>query len=193
MRNFPGIILDVVIPNTMTFSIDLEWIELKLSGNFYRNVQIAYITGRRDYNENFHFNFFPLAYNLVFSPWKTDFKTYFRFQVGVSFDKVRWEEYIQSSITDDPEIGLNIYEKQQLNPFLSIATGVLFPFDTRGDSLKFLDSFFFESKFTLSYKKFNIFSGLEQSEGVASQVTILPFFIVFNLGLRFNVSSFFLN
>lgn len=193
MRNFPGIIVDVAIPNTMVFSVSLEWIGLQLSDNFYRNVQISYVSGRRDYNENFNFNFFPLGYNLIFSPWKTDFKTYFRFQIGVSFDKVRWEEYIQSSVPDDPKLGLNIYEKQQLNPFICISIGVLFPFDIQADSAKFLDNFFFESKFAFSYRKFNIFNGLEQSERISARVTILPFFIVFNLGLRFNVSSFFLN
>jgi hypothetical protein len=193
MRNFPGIIVDVAIPNTAVFSVGLEWIGLKLSDNFYRNIQISYTSGRRDYSENFSFNFFPIAYNLIFSPWKTDFKTYFRFQIGVSFDKVRWEEYIQSSIPDDPKIGLHIYEKQQLNPFTCISIGVLLPFDIQTDSAKFLDSFFFESKFAFSYRKFNIFDSLEQSEKIPTRVTILPFFIVFNLGLRFNVSSFFLN
>ncbi len=193
MRNFPGIILDIVVPNSLSFSISLEWIGLKLHDSFYRNLQISYNNGRRDYNENFNFNFFPVAYNLFISPWKTDFKTYFRFQIGLSIDKVRWEEYIQSNIPNDSKVGLSVYEKQQFNPFLCFSAGVLFPFDINADSLKFLDSFFFESKFSLSYRKFNIFSSLEQSEGVSSRVTILPFFIVFNLGLRFDVSSFFLN
>ncbi len=190
-RNFPSTSFYIEIPDLTNFTINFEWISLSYSTRFNKNETYSFNNIWRSYSENFNFNFFPISLSFFITPVEADFCTQLHLQFGVSIDKVQWDEYVDSDLSDDPKLGLKTFRKTRFSPFFTLAIRNVLPFDIF-DSDQFLNYFFAEARFMFSYRRFDLFSRLNQPLDLESKTTILPFSIVFSIGLNFNTRSFFL-
>lgn len=190
-RNFPATSLYIEIPHLTKFTINLEWINLNYTTRFNKNETYSFNNIWRSYSENFNFNFFPLSLSFFITPVESDFYSQFHLQFGISIDKVQWDEYVDSDLSDDPKLGLKTFRETRFSPFFTFAIRNILPFDIF-DSNQFVNYFFAEARFMLSYRTFALFSKLNEAFDLGSQTTILPFSIVFSIGLNFNTRSFFL-
>ncbi len=188
-RNFFGLIFGIDVPNVTRFSLLIERINLSYIGNFQSKTYLFGNQTTRFVNDNFDLLFFPVGFDYVVSPVVSDYSTYFRFQFGLSFDKLTWTRQMTNFDGTTTE-GSFSESTRKFNPFLNFSVGVNFPFDLGYRRSSFLRSFFFETQFNLSLRRFD-FSGKMIDEQADNVITILPFYIVFKLGLVADVSSFF--
>lgn len=192
-RNIPSVLFEIEFYKHIKLPISIEIHNLELFGSFTILKEYFDKTIVRTYSETFRFKFIPISFTYFWYPLKTDFSSFFMFQLGLTLDKLHWQEEVESNFPDDPFQKSQIRSWNQFNPFFAFAVGVELPFDIMEDSSQFIESVFFASKFNFSYRRANVFADFAIEKPISSQVTILPFSIVFIIGLRFNSSSFFLN
>ncbi|MFN3269238.1 MAG: hypothetical protein ACK42G_01495 [Candidatus Kapaibacteriota bacterium] len=191
-RNFPSLSLNFEIPSVTNFILSIDWISLSFSSNFTKQSSYSYNTFLRTYSENFEFNFLPISLSFFVTPFETDFKTQFHFQFGVSYDKAKWNEFINSDFEDDPRKGLRTLEIRKFSPFFAFGIRNVLPFDI-WDKEQIMNFFFFETKFFLMYRNMDLFANVPSIEPLPKNVTILPFSIVLIIGVNLNTRSFFNN
>jgi len=190
-RNFPSASFKVEIPGMINFVINFEWINLKYSTKFNKNEAYSFNNVWRSYSENFDFNFFPVSLSLFYSPFESDFRTLLHFQFGISYDKAKWDEYIDSDLSYDPKTGFKSVFETRISPFFIFGIRDIFPFDLSNPE-QLLNYFFVEARFIFVYRSFNFFSERIGTNAFDGNTTILPFSIVFTIGLNLNTRSFFL-
>ncbi len=191
-RNYPSLALNVELPQIAEFIVNIEWLRLSYSTDFGKSSSYYFTSFFRSYSENFDFNFFPVSLSFFYAPFRDEFQTLLHFQFGISFDRIIWKEYISSEYTDDPLIGVKIYEVKNLTPFFCMGIRNVLSFDLLNNE-QFLRELFLETKFYFFYRRVNLFSNISEIENIPNTITILPFTIVFNLGVSFDTQSFFLN
>ncbi|MFN3781512.1 MAG: hypothetical protein ACK4SO_05000 [Candidatus Kapaibacteriota bacterium] len=191
-RNYPSLALCVEIPRIVEFILNIEWLRLVYSTDFGKSSTYYSTSFFRSYSENFDFNFFPVSLSFFYAPFRDEFHTLLHFQIGISFDRFTWKEFISSEFSDDPLIGVKIYELKNLTPFFCIGIRNVLSFDLL-KSDQFLRELFLETKFYFFYRRVNLFYSISTMENIPNIVTILPFTIVFNLGVSLNTQSFFIN
>lgn len=191
-RNYPSLALSVELPQIAEFTLNLEWLRLSYSTEFVESSPYYFTSIFRSYSENFDLNFLPVSLSFFYAPFKNEFYTLFHFQFGISFDRITWKEYISSEYIEDPLAGSKIIELKNLSPFICLAIRNVLSFDIL-DNEQFLRNLFFDTKFYFFYRRVNLFNQISTKENIQKVITILPFSIVFNLGLSFNTKSFFIN
>ncbi|MGC8747750.1 MAG: hypothetical protein ACP5RR_02575 [Candidatus Kapaibacteriota bacterium] len=189
-RNFPSVSFDIEIPNLTNFVLNLDWINLLYSTNFNKKSSYSFNSFFRSYSESFDFNFLPITLSFFITPFDTDFKTQLHFQFGVSYDRLEWKEFVGSELDDDPRKGLETIRIKQFSPLFAFGIRNVLPFDIL-DREQLLNFFFFEAKFYFMYRNIDIFTRISKYEPIPEKVTILPFSIVFIIGVNFKTRSFF--
>jgi hypothetical protein len=190
-RNFPSVSFRIEIPALTNFVINFEWINLKYATKFNKNESYSFNNIWRSYSENFEFDFFPISLSFFYSPFDSDFRTLFHFQFGISYDKAKWDEYVDSDLSYDPNTGFRTISETRASPFFIFGIRDILPFDF-SDSEQLLNYFFVEARFAFVYRTFDFFSKHVGTSSIEGKTTILPFSIVFTIGLNLNTRSFFL-
>lgn len=191
-RNYPGVSFNIEIPELTNFVLSFEWMELMYSTSFNKQSNYSFNSFWRSYNESFDFNFIPISLSLFLTPFDTDFKSQLHFQFGVSYDRAQWNEFVNSELEDDPSKGLKTKAIKQFSPFIGIGFRNVLRFDIL-DKDQLLNFLFFEAKFIFTYRNMDLFSEISSYEPLPEKVTILPFSIVFIIGVNLNTKSFFNN
>jgi len=192
IKNYPSFACKIEIPEITSFVLNFEWLCLNFATNFHMNTQYSYLNIARSYSENFEFNFFTTSLSFFYAPINDDFRTLLHFQIGASFDKILWNEYVSSEYDADEDKGLKTLQFNQLSPFAAFGIRNVLPFDLSGKDY-LLQEFFFETRFCFSYRSIKLFSRISEAYQVPEKVTILPFSIVFLVGINLNTKSFFYN
>ncbi|MCX7879432.1 MAG: hypothetical protein N2517_02100 [Ignavibacteria bacterium] len=187
-KNFPSIKVDFKLPWNFNITLGFERMYLGFFSSFGRVDNFSYQSIFRSYSENFEFVFFPVAFSFHFAPYPADFYSVFHFQLGASFDKVKWVETVDSEFDSDPLQGTKTVNIRQVSPFLGVGFKVVYPFDIiTADQV--LDYFFFEAKVNLAYRRMKLFTSITDREKIDGFVMVLPFSITFVVGVRFDTRS----
>lgn len=192
-RNIPSGLLEVELLDfvRIPFSIEIQTLEFfntfTLKKEYFDKIII------KTFSETFKFKFYPISLYYFWYPILSDFRSFFLFQFGVSIDKITWMEKVESNNPYELLNETNDRNWNQFNPFGSFSIGVELPFDVNKDTMQILESFLFACKFNFAYRRGKFLSEFSIENPVSKKVSVLPFSIVFTIGVRLNIYSFFLN
>lgn len=192
-RNIPSGFLEIELLNFLRIPLSVEIQTLKFFNTFSSKEEYYNKTIVKTFSETFKFKFYPVSLYYFWYPILSDFRSFFLFQFGISIDKITWIEKVESN---NPYELLNEAKERnwkQFNPFGSFSIGVELPFDVNKDTMQVLESFLFACKFNFAYRRGKFFSEFSIEHPVTKKITVLPFSIVFVIGVRLNIISFFLN
>lgn len=192
-RNIPSGLLEIELFNHIRIPFSIEIQTLEFFSTFSLKKEYFDRTIVETFSETFIFKFFPVSLYYFWYPILSDFRSFFLFQFGISIDKITWIEKVESN--NPYELLGETQERKwkQFNPFGSFSIGVELPFDVNKDTMQILESLLFACKFNLAYRRGKFFSEFSIENPVSKKVSVLPFSIVFIIGVRLNIYSFFLN
>ncbi len=178
-------------------------IKIGLAGNFLKSgfndnyqqkLELPTDTIFRTIEDRVDISTVPVIATLEFIPFNIlQFRSYFGLGGGIALSTVEWEEDVISTAPGDPRSGGEIYNESGIFPAGRLLAGVELGFDKRGEE-SFLGSLFFEIRYTMIFRKLEIFNKFLDQEyqalpEFADSYSMIPGYIGLNVGLSFNFYS----